>query len=607
MNDTFSSSDSDRGAAPLPHAKYVTFDGPVRLALGGELPGVTVCYETYGELSPARDNAVYVCHALTGDSHVARHHEADAPGWWDLADFIGPGRCIDTNRYFVICANILGGCRGATGPNSPNPTTGRPYGADFPRITIADMVDVQRMLIDHLGIEKLLAVIGGSMGGMMVLQWAVAYPDRVRAAIPLATTYRLNAQALAFDIVGRNAIRKDPGFRDGQFYDSGPGPVDGLAIARMIGHITYLSRQSMENKFDGDRHSPRDVDYAYEKEFSVGSYLAYQGGKFVERFDANSYIALSLAMDHFDLVRDHGSLESAVRGATCRWLVVSFTSDWLFPASQSREIVDAVIAAEKPVTYCNVASDCGHDAFLLKDNVEVYGGLVEAFLARTLNGEAGLHAEDAAGLLPEPLTPDCRSIFSGPRLDYNLIEGLIPPGVGVLDLGCGDGELLARLKRRGHKDLLGLELNHLALLAAARRGLDVVQYDLDTGLGCFRDRQFELVLLSLTLQSVRNPREVLLEMLRVGEKGIVSFPNFAYREARRQLCEEGVAPVTGGLPYAWYDSPNLRFLSIKDFWEFCRKFDITVHRMVALDSAANREVNTDVNLNADVAIFVVSR
>ncbi|MFW6155226.1 MAG: homoserine O-acetyltransferase MetX [Planctomycetota bacterium] len=601
MGDFFDSSDANRTNGPRPHARTMTFDRPLRLELGGELASVTVCYETYGTLSDGRDNAVLICHALSGDAHVAAHDENDAPGWWEVA--VGPGKAIDTDRYFVIGANVLGGCYGTTGPGAINPATGEPYGPDFPAITIGDMVEVQRMLVDALGIERLLAVVGGSMGGMQVLQWAVAYPDRVRAAVPIATTRRLAAQALAFDVVGRNAIRSDPGFHGGRYYDKPGGPSDGLALARMIGHITYLSRQSMDEKFDADRHEPRPVAYAYESRYSVGSYLAYQGGRFVERFDANAYITLSLAMDAFDLAAVYGSLNAALRRATCRWLVISFDSDWLFPPAQSRQLVNAVIATERPVTYCNIHTRCGHDAFLLADDLDMYGGLMEAFLARTLNGRA--ETNDAAG--PWHLHPDVRSIFHGNRIDLDRIVSLIPEGVGVLDLGCGDGEVMSRLRRRGTRDLLGVEVSAEAVLTCARRGLDVVQHDLRDGLGPFRDKQFEIVLLSQTLQTVRRPDRLLLEMLRVGEKGIVSFPNFAHRESRRQLVEEGIAPVTGGLPFTWYASPNVRFLSIKDFELLCAELGITIHRRIALDTTAGREVNDEVNLNADTAIFVLSR
>lgn len=603
-SETFASSDDVRSGGRLPHARYVTFDGPVALRGGGELPQVTVCYETYGQLNARRDNAVFVCHALSGDSHVARHDESDEAGWWDIV--VGPGRAIDTDRYFVICANILGGCRGTTGPNSVNPATGRPYGGDFPRVCVSDIVNIHRRLVEHLGIERLLAVVGGSLGGMQVLCWAIEHPDSTAVAIPIATSACLSAQALAFDVVGRNAILKDPNFRDGQYYDAGPKPVDGLVIARMIGHITYLSDQSMAEKFDPDRDSPRDVAYAYEKEFSVGSYLAYQGGRFVERFDANSYVVISLAMDLFNPARDYGSLEAALGRSTCRWLVISYSSDWLFPPKQSRQIVDALIANNRPVSYCNVHSDGGHDAFLLPQEYDVYGTLISNFLRHAVNG---LHEEP----VEEPVSfspgwrPDVRSIFHGPRLDLQLIEALIPPEASVLDLGCGNGQFLARLKHRGQGRLLGLELDAPGILETVGRGLDVVQTDLDSGLGSFRDGQFDVVLLSQTLQTVHQPDRVLQEMLRVGKLGIVSFPNFAHKSARRQLVEEGVAPVTAGLPFKWYRTPNIHFLSIKDFENFCQEFGIRVHRKLALDSQSGLEVTDQPNLNADMAIFVISR
>jgi len=342
MSDGFlSSSDSIRAARPLPHARTVSFPEGLDLQLGGRLEEVTVCYETYGKLSPRADNVVLICHALSGDSHVARHEEGDDPGWWET--IVGPGKPIDTEQYFVICPNVLGGCRGTTGPNSSNPATGKPYGQDFPNITICDMVSLQKKLVDHLGIEKLLAVTGGSMGGQMVLCWAAKYPEGSRAYIPIATAARLTSQSLAFDIVGRNAILHDPSFRDGQYYGQPQGPDIGLAIARMIGHITYLSRESMQLKFETDRHSPRQVSTAFEKRFSVGSYLGHQGDRFVERFDANSYITLTLAMDLFDLGDSREALVQSIGRTEARWLILSYTSDWLFPPEESRQLVEALI------------------------------------------------------------------------------------------------------------------------------------------------------------------------------------------------------------------------------------------------------------------------
>ncbi len=595
----FDSSDAVRSAAPLAHARQATFEEPLALELGGELPSVQVTYETYGRLSPAKDNAVVICHALSGDSHVARHDADDAPGWWDIA--VGPGKPIDTDRLFVICPNILGGCRGTTGPNSPNPATGRPWGPEFPTITIGDMVAVHRRLVRRLGIERPLAAVGGSMGGHQVLWWAARHPGELRGAVAIATSPRLSSQALAFDIVGRNAIVHDPNFRGGQYYGGGPAPDVGLAIARMIGHITYLSREAMQEKFDADRHEPRDVPGAFEKRFSVGAYLGYQGAKFVERFDANSYATLSTAMDLFDLGGTPEALAAALAPADCRWLVVSFTSDWLFAPAESRQIVDALLANNNPVSYCNVATACGHDAFLLPNDIDACGGLICAFLA----GLAG----DRECCPPAAAPPGrATSIFQPERLDHARIIELIPPAASVLDLGCGGGELLARLRERGHARLLGVELDQQAVINCVRHGLDVIHADLEAGLQEFADGQFDVVVLSQTLQAVRDVENLVAEMLRVGRRGVVSFPNFAYHKLRRMLAEQGRAPEADGvLKYHWYDSPNIRFFSIADFEAFCGARGITVHRRVALDTEAGREINNEPNRHADLAIFVLSR
>jgi homoserine O-acetyltransferase len=593
----FESSDDVRSAAPLEHAQYAHFDGPVRLELGGELPHVDVCYETYGRLSEDRSNAVLICHALSGDSHVARHHEGDQPGWWDIA--VGPGKPIDTDKYFVICPNVLGGCRGTTGPLSVDPRTGGRYGADFPTITTGDIVDVQRMLIDHLGIQSLLAVIGGSMGGHQVLEWAHKYPARTRGLGAIATSARLSCQALAFDVVARNAILQDPAFAGGDYYENPPGPAAGLAIARMIGHITYLSPQAMQEKFDVNRLVPRDVPMAFEKKFSVGSYLGYQGQKFVERFDANSYIVLTMAMDLFDLGDSIEDLRQAIGACAGKWLVLSYTSDWLFTPRQSQDIVQALLQAGRDVTYCNVRSDCGHDAFLLEDDLDRYGGLIEAFLASASGKPLGRRAGKAhAG--------NSTSIFHPQRLDYDQIADLIPPDESVLDLGCGNGELLAQLRRPGRR-LLGVELDEQMVLACARRGLNVIQGDLNQGLGQFAGKQFDVVVLSQTLQAVRDVEGVVDHMLRVGRRCIVSFPNFGYHKLRQMLSEHGKAPETSGLlHHRWYNSPNIRFFSIADFEDFCNDKHITIHRRIALDTEEGREVAADANLLADLAIFVIS-
>lgn len=598
MGDSFQSSDSVRSAAPLPHARAVTFDEPLALELGGELSSVTVAYETYGTLNAARDNAVLVCHAISGDSHVARHDADDAPGWWDL--MVGPGRPIDTTRWFVVCSNTLGGCRGSTGPNSFDPRSGRPYGADFPTVTVGDMVAAQRRLVDHLGIGTMQAVVGGSLGGHQAITWALAHPERVRGCAAIATSARLTSQAIAFDVVGRNAILHDPGFQGGQYYDRSAGPATGLALARMLAHVTYLSREAMTAKFDPSRLQPREVATAFEQKFSVGAYLAYQGHKFVERFDANSYVTLSMAMDLFDLGDTPAALRAAFARSRCRWLVASFSSDWLFPAEQSRQIVAALLATDRPVSYCNVEASGGHDAFLLEEKLTVTGGLIEAFL-----GHLGA-APPPPAAAAERAAPT--SIFHDQRLDYERILELIPAGASVLDVGCGGGELLARLRERGHARLLGLEIDEESVLAGVRRGLDVVQWDLERGLAPLRDGQFDVVVLSQTLQSIVNTERIVDETLRVGGQVIVSFPNFAYHKLRRMLAEEGRSPKSEG-PYSfeWYNTPNRRFPSIADFEAFCRAKGIRMDRQVYLDSEAGRWVTDDPNRNADVAIAVLSR
>jgi len=589
----FDSSDSVRHNRPLRFAKTVRLPGSLALERGGELAEVQVAYETYGALNAAGDNAVLICHALSGDSHVAAHDEADDPGWWDIA--VGPGKAIDTDRYLVICPNVLGGCRGTTGPSSIDPRTGRPYGQEFPTITVGDMVEVQKRLIDELGIRKLRAVTGGSMGGHMVLQWAIKHPDRVAGVIPIATSPRLTSQALAFDIVGRNAILNDPNFRNGQFYQDNPRPNVGLAIARMLGHITYLSREAMADKFGDDRHRPRTLSSDFEQTFSVGTYLAHKGDKFVEIFDANSYVAISMAMDLFDLGSRPAQLAEQFRGNKCRWLVISFTSDWLFPADQSREIVDALIANDAQVSYCNVTSSCGHDAFLLAQDLPRYGELLSAFLAN-LGGEAvsarAVPARDEGGR----------------RLEYDLIVELSDPGHSVLDLGCGNGDLLKRLQQRGHGTVMGVEIDQDAIISCVRKGLDVVHADLNDGLSSFGEGQFDFVVLSQTLQVIHDVEGLLTDMLRVGRRCIVTFPNFAYRKLRRMFSEQGRAPESPGvLKHKWYNTPNIRFLSIADFEDYCAEREIHVHRRLTLDTEAGREIHDDANLNADLAIFVISR
>ncbi|MFZ0960850.1 MAG: homoserine O-acetyltransferase [Terriglobia bacterium] len=357
-----------------------TFAAPpeeMRLECGRNFGPITLAYETYGELSPAKDNAILILHALSGDAHAAgfNHPHERQPGWWDI--MIGPGKGFDTRKYFVICANVIGGCKGSTGPSSINSQTGRPYALSFPMVTIQDMVNAQRALIDHLGIDQLLCVVGGSMGGMQALEWVVSYPERVRLAIPIATTSKLSSQAIAFDEVGRQAIMSDPQWKEGDYYGKSI-PRRGLAIARMIGHITYLSEKSMHQKFGRKLQDKTEYGYDFRTDFQVESYLRYKGDHFVNRFDANSYLYISKAMDYFDLAQPYGSLEQAFANVKAKFLVISFSSDWLFPSYQSKEIVSACRRVGAAAIYTEIQTDYGHDAFLLES--EQLTSLITNFL-----------------------------------------------------------------------------------------------------------------------------------------------------------------------------------------------------------------------------------
>jgi homoserine O-acetyltransferase/O-succinyltransferase len=355
--------------ADEPHSRVVKFglDRPLKLDAGIALAPLQIAYQTYGELNAARSNAILVCHALTGDQHVANMHPVTGkPGWWET--MVGPGRPIDTERYFVICPNVVGACMGTTGPASTNPRTGEPWGLEFPMTTIRDMVRAQAMLLDHLGIESLFSIAGGSMGGMQVLQWAASYPGRVFSALPIACSTRHSAQNIAFHEVGRQAVMADPEWRGGRYFATATNPRRGLAVARMGAHITYLSDAALHRKF-GRRFQDRDnPTFTFDADFQVESYLRHQGISFVERFDANSYLYLTRAMDYFDLAADYdGVPANAFKGTATRFCVISFTSDWLFPTSESRAIVHALNAGGARVSFAEIVTDKGHDAFLLDE------------------------------------------------------------------------------------------------------------------------------------------------------------------------------------------------------------------------------------------------
>ena len=344
--------------------KYFNIEEPIELDSGKTLKEVTVAYETYGELNKEKSNAILICHALTGDAHAAGWHDGDRkPGWWEIV--IGPGKALDTDKYFVICSNVLGGCKGTTGPSSINPDTGVEYGINFPVITISDMVNVQKKLIDSMGIEQLYAIIGGSMGGMQVLQWLVSYPQMMKKAVPMATAAMSSPQQIAFNAVGRQSIFADPDWNGGNYYDIGKIPRNGLSIARMIAHITYLSDESMYIKFGRDLQDKEEISYDFTTDFQVESYLKHQGESFVKRFDANSYLYITKAVDLFDLSVNN-SLIDGFNDIEAKVEVISVDSDWLYPTEQSTEIVTALNANDVDVSFSEIKSNYGHDAFLLE-------------------------------------------------------------------------------------------------------------------------------------------------------------------------------------------------------------------------------------------------
>ncbi len=548
-----------------------------RLLSGKHLKQIDVAYETYGTLNAAKSNAMMICSPLTTDAHAAGYNpdyerEKDRIGWWD--DMIGPGKAMDTNRYFVIASNMLGGCKGTTGPGSINPDSGLPYGAAFPKIGVEDMVGVQRLLALHLGIDVLEAVVGGSMGGMQALQWATSYPDKVRKCICIAAAACLSAQALGFEIIGRKVIVNDPHFQDGNYYGDGTIPGRGLAYARMIGHLTYLSALSMHEKFGRNRKEAWD-EARFETGFEVESYLNHQGDQFVKRFDANSYLHITWAMDHFDLVHRYGSLDQAFGPSQAEFLLVALSSDWLFFPEQTRELGRVLLRQKKVVSLVELDSPYGHDAFLLE--VANLSQVLYGFLEKPAFAEAAKAGAGGSRSLA-PSDSGVRGGFgAGP--DIRALASLVEPGSHILDIGCGDGQLIDRLYRSHGVTGIGIDIDLSHVVECLRKNVPVLQSDADRGLSMIDNGAFDYAVLNRTLQEVKKPQLVVNEMLRVARKGIVAFPNFAFAGNRLSLLATGVMPVSEALPYNWHDTPNIHLFSLDDFRLLCAREGIRIEKV----------------------------
>ena len=521
---------------------------------GGRLEALDVAWEACGRVSPDNDNVVFICHALTGDAHVAgiRPGESESSGWWD--SMVGPGKAIDTRKWRVVCANVLGGCKGTTGPSSIDPATGKPYAASFPRFTIPDTVNVFRLLLKQIGVKHLAAVVGGSFGGIQAIEWAIAHPGDMDRLVVIASAASLNTQALAFDIVGRNAIVNDPGFNGGNYYGT-PGPASGLANARRMAHITYLSQALLDRKFGRAKQESwlakgpefaKDRRDVYGTMFAIESYLQHQAEKFVDRFDANSYLGITYAMDSYDAAERWGSLDAACARIKARTLVVSLSGDWLFSAEQSKELVSSLLRAGARVSYAHLDVPVGHDGFLT-------------------------HVKDLSAEVGSFLEPEEREPAAWQRRHHSAVAAMVPRGCKVIDVGCGSGALLGILRRQKNVTGCGVEVDASLMADAMKSGSDVVWEDVDDNLSIFPDDACDVGILSETLQIIEKPRVLLDNLLRVAKEAVVSFPNFACYNVRLQLLFRGRMPVGKQLPFAWYNTPNIHLFTLRDFRELCRR------------------------------------
>lgn len=557
---------------------------------GGVLEEVVVAFETYGQLNHEKSNAILVCTPLTMDAHAAGWYtDYDLePGWWD--DIIGPGKAFDTNRYFVIASNILGGCQGTTGPASLNPKTGQPYGSSFPIITIQDMVRVQYHLVRQLGIESLFAVVGGSMGGMQALEWSVAYPESLKKCICIAASHQLSPQALGFEIIGRKIVINDPHYHEGNYHLHDQGPFKGLAFARMIGLLTYLSAESMKKKFKREQ-KPGYRESSFETGFEVEGYLNHNAHKFTERFDANSYLYVTYAMDTYDLENTHGNLQNAFTKSKCDFLLVALSSDWLFRPEQSRQLANTLLELGKIVSLVELESPYGHDAFLLE--VGHLGKVMESFLENALDPQKGSRQEalnipnansssnqDSSAYTA--VGSNLKTLQKFKRREYIEIEKLIEPCSHILDIGCGGGTLIHYLYHKHKITGFGIEIYLPKIIQCLEKNVPVLHLDADEGLPLFGDKSFDYAVLSLTLQALKNPQVVLTEMLRVAQKGIVIFSNIGAWNNRFRFLVSGRVPNNSLKGEKWWTSPDIRQFSYRDFVDLCAELNISIEKTIPI-------------------------
>lgn len=557
---------------------------------GKSLPEVSVRYETYGKLNAEKSNVIWICSPLTADAHVAGFYKPDDKhvGWWDA--LIGCGKAIDTEKYFVVCSNVLGGCKGTTGPASINPETGKPYGSSFPTITIGDMVRAQKKLSEELGIRHFHCVIGGSMGGFQAMKWAIFYPDAIDRVILIATSPGFSAQALGFEIVGRDVITQDPNYNGGDYYD-GQIPATGLANARKLAHITYLSAKGMEKRF-----TRSDIRIESPQKFYSGSsletYLDHQGKKFIERFDANSYLHIAHATDTFDLETEYGSLENAFKNVKADFLNVNLSTDWLFPPSESRKITDALLNAGKVVTSLELDTNFGHDGFLIEC------GTLGMAVSRFLGGHLG----DA----PATGTPAFHS-----EKDISIIDSLIPEGARILDLGAGDGLLIDSLWKRKKVTGVGVEKDFTNILGCIERDVPVIEKKLNLkALESFASDSFDYAVFNRTLPEVRNQRLMLREIMRIAKHAIITFPNFGSWEMRFALCYHGRMPKSPEFPYEWYETPNIHCFTYRDFVRLAEAEHLKIEKVVTMNEHRLSKILTGiglVNLGAERVVAMVKK